>query len=200
MTNGQEHSILPLLKKAVEEMEASGLTTEGIYRPTNHPRHLYENQSEFEDEAGTIVVNFLQTGLLPQLDKCHAHTIAAIVKKLFLMKGSAIPENSRPSFIQAAKDTNDNSDPRALNRAILELPPASRFILAYLIVHLKRVVAQSPKNKMEVEDIAKWMGPTIIGNSTTKSAIENRRYHVSVVTELMKIDDESWAISLENQF
>ena len=62
MTNGQEHSILPLLKKAVEEMEASGLTTKGIYRPTNFPRHLYEKQSEFEDEAGTIVDNFLQTG------------------------------------------------------------------------------------------------------------------------------------------
>lgn len=200
MTNGQEHSILPLLKKAVEEMEASGLTTKGIYRPTNFPRHLYEKQSEFEDEAGTIVVNFLQTGLLPQLDKCHAHTNAAIVKKLFLIKGPAIPKNSRPSFIQAAKDTNDNSDPRALNRAISELPPASQFLLAYLIVHLKRVVAQSAKNMMEAKDMAKWMGPTIIGNSTTKSAIENRRDHVSVVTELMKIDDESWALSLENQF
>merc|ERR1712038_1312001 len=103
--------------------------------------------------GSTIVVNFLQTGLLPQLDKCHAHTNAAIVKKLFLIKGPAIPTNSRPSFIQAAKDTNDNSDPRELNRAISELPPASRFILAYLIVHMKQVVAQSAKNKMEVEDI-----------------------------------------------
>ena len=50
---------------------------------------------------------------------------------------------------------------------------------------------------MEVEDIAMWMGPTIIGNSTTKSATENRRDHVSVVTELMKIEEESWAPRLE---
>ena len=71
-----------------------------------------------------LVVSF--SGRLPQLDKCHAHTIAAIVKKLFSMKGPAIPENSRASFIQAAKDINDNSDPQALNRAISELPPVSQ--------------------------------------------------------------------------
>ena len=67
-----------------------------------------------------LVISF--SGRLPQLDKCHAHTIAAIVKKLFFMK-PAIPKNSRASFIQAAKDINDNSDPQALNRAISELPP-----------------------------------------------------------------------------
>jgi len=185
---------LSLVKKAVEEMEASGLTTKNIYRPPNFPFHHYEKQSEFEDEAGTIVLEFLQTGLLPQLDKCHAHTKAAIVKKLLLIKGPAIPKDFRPSFIKAAKDTNDNSDPQALKQAISELPPDSRAILACLIPHLQRVVAQSPKNWMEVEDIAKCMGPTIIGNSNnpTLSAIENRRVHVSVVTELMKIEEESW--------
>ena len=38
------------------------------------------------------------------------------------------------------------------------------------------------------------MGPTIIGNSNnlSVSAVENRRVHVSVVTELMKIEEESW--------
>ena len=53
---------LSLVKKAVEEMEASGLTTKGIYRPPKFPFHHYEKQSELEDEADTIVDNFLQTG------------------------------------------------------------------------------------------------------------------------------------------
>ena len=51
---------------------------------------------------------------------------------------------------------------------------------------------------MEAKDMAEWMGPTIIGNSPTKSATENRRDHFSVVTELMKIKEESLAVSLEH--
>ena len=77
------------------------------------------------------------SGRLPQLDKCHAHTIAAIVKKLFFMK-PAIPKNSRASFIQAAKDINDNSDPQALNRAISELSPVRQLTKKFFILVLAK--------------------------------------------------------------
>ena len=53
---------LSLVKKAVEEMEASGLTTKNIYRPPDFPFHHYEKQTEFENEADTIVVEFIKTG------------------------------------------------------------------------------------------------------------------------------------------
>lgn len=49
-------------------------------------------------------------------------------------------------------------------QAVSELPQANRDTLAFLMIHLQRV-AQSPNTKMDIANLAKIFGPTIVAHT-----------------------------------
>ena len=51
-------------------------------------------------------------------------------------------------------------------QCVSELPPANRDTLAYLMVHLQKV-AQSPACQMPITNLAKVLGPKIVGHRSS---------------------------------
>ena len=49
-------------------------------------------------------------------------------------------------------------------QAVSELPQANRDTLAFLMIHLQRV-SQSPDTKMDIANLAKVFGPTIVAHT-----------------------------------
>lgn len=70
-----------------------------------------------------------------------------------------IPRSSYGEFLKAADDDDKLTD------AIEELPEPNRDTMAYLCLHLQKVVMNAAQNKMTVENLATVLCPTILGNN-----------------------------------
>lgn len=62
-------------------------------------------------------------------------------------------------------------DDAEMYQAISELPQANRDTLAFLMLHLQRVL-DTPEIRMGVESLSKAIGPSIIGFPTEEPSIQ----------------------------
>jgi Rac GTPase-activating protein 1 len=74
--------------------------------------------------------------------------------------------------VQATGNPDETDGESALMQAIADLPQPNRDTLAYLVLHLKRV-AECRDNKMSISNLAKILGPTVVGYSTADPSNEN---------------------------
>ena len=70
----------------------------------------------------------------------------------------------------------------------------NRDTLAYLVVHLQAVAANSKTNKMNVDNLAMVMGPTLVGNSSSDpmAIMAEAGLQKGVVRGLMAISGDYW--------
>ena len=83
-------------------------------------------------------------------------------------------------------------DDAAMYQAISELPPPNRDTLAFIILHLLMVAANDDKNKMDMNNLAKVMGPTIVGYSSNDpvAIISESEYQLRVMLALLKLSED----------
>ncbi|KAL4701607.1 hypothetical protein H8959_015611 [Pygathrix nigripes] len=95
-------------------------------------------------------------------------------------------KKSRPlgAFFSITEITDEDNSIAAMYQAVGELPQANRDTLAFLMIHLQRV-AQSPHTKMDVANLAKVFGPTIVAH-----AVPNPD---PVVERLLSLPLEYWS-------
>ena len=70
----------------------------------------------------------------------------------------------------------------------------NRDTLAYLVVHLQAVASNSKTNKMNVDNLAMVMGPTLVGNSSSDpmAIMAEAGLQKGVVRGLMAISGDYW--------
>ena len=87
-----------------------------------------------------------------------------MVKKfLRSLKEPVIPLSLWQVFVDAATNPDTTDAEAAMYQAVSELPLPNRDTLAYLIVHLQTIADNSIFNKMDKDNLAVIMGPTILG-------------------------------------
>ncbi|KYO26354.1 rac GTPase-activating protein 1-like [Alligator mississippiensis] len=96
-----------------------------------------------------------------------------------------------PAFLRAA----DLPDAAALCHVVMQLPPANRDTLAFLVLHLLRV-ARSPACKMDRANLARVFGPTLVGYGSADppplTILEDTPRQCKVVDRLLSLPPEFW--------
>ena len=180
-----------LIVHCVNEIEARGLSEVGIYRVPGA-----------ESEVKALREKFLDTRGCPNLAKYEIYTLTGVVKDfLRSLKSPVVPTSMWTVFTQAATNPDVTDGVSQLFQAISEMPQPNRDTLAFLILHLQKV-SESKETKMNVSNLAKVLGPTIVGYSSADLPAEDLMREIAVqastMERLIQIDSDYWNTFITN--
>lgn len=144
-----------VVDKCVREVDARGLSTEGIYRV-----------SGFQEEIDSLRVAFNRDGENADVSAAVYENISVIAGalKLYLrlLPIPLITYDAHPSIIKAVQLPNLREQKKSLKEALTLLLPAHYNTLKYLIFHLARVVEHQKENKMSSQSLSTVFAPTLM--------------------------------------
>ncbi|KAM3872549.1 rac GTPase-activating protein 1 [Diretmus argenteus] len=179
--------IPPLVVHCVNEIEQRGLHETGLYRLSGAERTVKELKEKFL--RGKTVP------LLSKVDDIHA--ITGLLKDFLRnLKEPLVTFRLNRAFMDAAEVADDDNSIALIYQTISDLPQANRDTLAFLAIHLQRV-AQSVDTKMDVSNLARVFGPTIVGhavpNPEPMTILQDTKRQPKVVERLLTLPVEYWS-------
>ncbi|NXL87351.1 RGAP1 protein, partial [Alectura lathami] len=171
----------------VNEIEQRGLREMGLYRISGCDKTVRELKEKF-----------LRSKNIPLLSKVDdIHAICSLLKDFLRnLKEPLLTFRLNKTFMEAAEILDEDNSVAAMYQAVSELPQANRDTLAFLMVHLQRV-AQSPDTKMDVTNLAKIFGPTIVAHAVPDpdpmTLLQDTKRQPRVVERLLLLPMEYWS-------
>ena len=162
-----------LIFHCCNEIEKRGLTEVGLYRVGGSDKEVKQLKE--------LILNS-KSGM-PSLASYEIPVICGVLKEfLKCLDEPLVTAILRNDFIRAAEAKSTDEQVELLNKAVSELPPANRDTLAFLMSHLQKI-SESPACKMPIDNIAKVLAPTIVGEDTE---IVNNQYPVPKMLTLIR--------------
>lgn len=156
------------------EIEKRGLTEVGLYRVGGSDKEIKQLKE--------LILNS-KTGM-PSLASYEIPVICGVLKEfLKCLDEPLITAILRNDFIRAAEAKSPDEQTELLNKAVSELPPANRDTLAFLMAHLQKISESKDVTKMPIENIAKVLAPTIVGEDTE---VVNNQFPVPKMLTLIR--------------
>ncbi|XP_025970100.2 rac GTPase-activating protein 1 isoform X1 [Dromaius novaehollandiae] len=176
-----------IIVHCVNEIEQRGLRETGLYRISGCDKTVKELKEKF--------LRAKNIPLLSKVDDIHA--ICGLLKDfLRSLKEPLLTFQLNKTFMEAAEILDEDNSVAAMYQAIGELPQANRDTLAFLMIHLQRV-AQSPETKMDVANLAKVFGPTIVAHAVPDpdpmTLLQDTKRQPKVVERLLLLPVEYWS-------
>ncbi|XP_039553468.1 rac GTPase-activating protein 1-like isoform X2 [Passer montanus] len=143
-------------------------------------------------------------GALPALSSvADIHVVCGVLKDFLRgLKEPLVTFSLHPAFLRAADIPDDAACDTALRHVVSKLPPANRDTLAFLMLHLLRV-SQSPDCKMDVLNLSRVFGPTLVGyssaNPTPLAIMEDTPRQCKVVARLLSLPPSFWRGFVETE-
>jgi len=174
-----------LIIHCVNEVEARGLSEVGLYRVPGSEKEVKDLKEKFMKGKGC-----------PTLRKYDIHVICGCIKDfLRSLREPLIPPSMWQVFVDAAGNPDSTDGESALYQAISELPQPNRDTLAFIILHLQKV-SSCRETKMPLSNLAKILGPTVLGYSSAEPCPANilAETGMQAVTmeKLINIDSDYW--------
>uniref|UniRef100_A0A663MXR8 Rac GTPase activating protein 1 n=1 Tax=Athene cunicularia TaxID=194338 RepID=A0A663MXR8_ATHCN len=172
-----------LVVQCVTEVERRGLTETGLYRVPGTEQLVREWKRRLLRAGGT----------LPALSSvADIHVVCGVLKDFLRgLKEPLVTFSLHPTFLQAAGEWGSCGGAGVGER----LPPANRDTLAFLMLHLLRV-SRSPDCKMDVLNLSRVFGPTLVGHSsanpTPLTIMEDTPRQCKVLTRLLSLPPDFW--------
>ncbi|NXN91130.1 RGAP1 protein, partial [Rhinopomastus cyanomelas] len=171
----------------VNEIEQRGLRETGLYRVPGCDKTVRELKEKF--------LRSKSVPLLSKVDDIHA--VCGLLKDfLRSLKEPLLTFRLNKTFMEAAEIPDDDNSVAAMYQAVSELPQANRDTLAFLMIHLQRV-AQSPDTKMDVTNLAKVFGPTIVAHAVPDpdpmTLLQDTKRQPKVVERLLLLPVDYWS-------
>ncbi|NXE89028.1 RGAP1 protein, partial [Menura novaehollandiae] len=172
-----------LVVQCVTEVETRGLTETGLYRVPGTEQLVREWKRRLLRAGGALPALSSVTDIHVVCGGPKVREGEGTPFSLTLLPGTAtdIPDD-------AASDT-------ALRHVVSKLPPANRDTLAFLMLHLLRV-SRSPDCKMDVLNLSRVFGPTLVGHSsanpTPLTIMEDTPRQCKVVARLLSLPPSFW--------
>ncbi|XP_036617857.1 rac GTPase-activating protein 1 isoform X2 [Trichosurus vulpecula] len=176
-----------IIVHCVNEIEQRGLNEAGLYRISGCDRTVKELKEKF-----------LRSKTVPLLSKVDdIHAICGLLKDFLRnLREPLLTFRLNKTFIEAAEITDEDNSRAAMYQAIGELPQANRDTLAFLMIHLQRV-AESSSTKMNVANLAKVFGPTIVAhavpNPDPMTILQDTKRQPKVIERLLSLPVEYWS-------
>ncbi|XP_019378380.1 PREDICTED: rac GTPase-activating protein 1-like [Gavialis gangeticus] len=169
-----------LVVRCVHEVESRGLAETGLYRVPGAESLVREWRQKLLRGRGPA-------GRVPDV-----HVACGVLKDFLRgLREPLVTFRLHPAFLRAA----DLPDAAALCHVVMQLPPANRDTLAFLMLHLLRV-ARSPACKMDRANLARVFGPTLVGygsaNPPPLTILEDTPRQCKVVDRLLSLPPEFW--------
>ncbi|KAJ7317868.1 hypothetical protein JRQ81_004030 [Phrynocephalus forsythii] len=170
----------------VNEIEQRGLHETGLYRISGCDRTVKDLKEKF-----------LRGKTMPLLSKVEdIHAICGLLKDFLRnLKEPLLTFRLNKTFMEAAEIMDEDNSVAAMYQAIGELPQANRDTLAFLMLHLQRV-AQSPDTKMDISNLSKVFGPTIVGHAVPDpdpmTLLQDTKRQPKVVERLICLPTRYW--------
>ncbi|NXP91617.1 RGAP1 protein, partial [Passerina amoena] len=176
-----------IIVHCVNEIEQRGLHETGIYRISGCDKTVRELKEKF--------LRGKSIPLLSKVDDIHA--ICGLLKDfLRSLKEPLLTFRLNKTFMEAAEIQDEDNSIAAMYQAVGELPQANRDTLAFLMVHLQRV-AQSPDTKMDISNLAKVFGPTIVAHAVPDpdpmTLLQDTKRQPKVVERLLLLPMDYWS-------
>uniref|UniRef100_A0A667XQ52 Rac GTPase-activating protein 1 n=1 Tax=Myripristis murdjan TaxID=586833 RepID=A0A667XQ52_9TELE len=171
----------------IKEIEHRGLHEVGLYRISGTERLV----KELKDKL-------LRGKTLPSLSKVEDINVITGVLKDFLRN---LPEplltfHLNKAFMDTAEIPDDDNSLAMLYRAISELPQPNRDTLACLMIHLQKV-SQCVDTKMDVNNLARVFGPTLVGhavpNPDPMTILQDTSRQPRIIERLLSIPSSYWS-------
>ncbi|XP_058869485.1 rac GTPase-activating protein 1 [Acipenser ruthenus] len=176
-----------LVVHCVSEIEQRGLRETGLYRVSGCDRTVKELKEKF-----------LRGKTVPLLSKVDdVHAICSLLKDFLRnLKEPLLTSRLNRPFMDAAEISDDDNSIAAIYQTISELPQPNRDTLAFLVIHLQRV-AQSPDTKMDISNLSKVFGPTIVGHAVPDpdpmTILNDTKRQPKVMVRLLCLPVEYWS-------
>ncbi|NXH67632.1 RGAP1 protein, partial [Hydrobates tethys] len=176
-----------IIVHCVNEIEQRGLHEMGLYRISGCDKTVRELKEKF--------LRGKNIPLLSKVDDIHA--ICGLLKDfLRSLKEPLLTFRLNKTFMEAAEISDEDNSVAAMYQAVGELPQANRDTLAFLMTHLQRV-AQSPETKMDVTNLAKVFGPTIVAHAVPDpdpmTLLQDTKRQPKVVERLLLLPMDYWS-------
>ncbi|NXN27251.1 RGAP1 protein, partial [Nycticryphes semicollaris] len=203
-----------LVVQCVTEVETRGLTETGLYRVPGAEQLVREWKRRLLWAGGAL------PGLSSVAD---IHVVCGVLKDFLRgLKEPLVTFSLHPAFLQAAGERgfqgwggkgeegllfpqhsslvpsdipDDAACDTALRHVVSKLPPANRDTLAFLMLHLLRV-SHSPDCKMDVLNLSRVFGPTLVGHSSANPTplviMEDTPRQCKVVARLLSLPPDFW--------
>ncbi|KAL0818400.1 hypothetical protein ABMA28_008872 [Loxostege sticticalis] len=168
-------STLPfVVRKCVNEIEARGMDSEGIYRV-----------SGFADEIEALKMAFDKDGEAADLSVYSNINVIAGTLKLYLrlLPVPLITYEVHPKLVQAIQTKTVASQIAMLRECLDLLPPAHFNCLQYMVQHLHRVSQQAEVNKMSAHNLSTVFAPTLVA---TPPAITDLAFEIRALQALIE--------------
>ncbi|XP_059190176.1 rac GTPase-activating protein 1 [Centropristis striata] len=178
--------IPPLVVHCVSEIEQRGLHEAGLYRLSGADRTVKELKEKF-----------LRSKTVPVLSKVDdIHAITGLLKDFLRnLKEPLLTFRLNRTFMEAAEVTDDDNSIALMYQTVGDLPQPNRDTLSFLVLHLKRV-ADSLDTKMNISNLARVFGPTIVGhavpNPDPMTILQDTKRQPKVVERLLALPVEYW--------
>ncbi|NXS61723.1 RGAP1 protein, partial [Brachypteracias leptosomus] len=176
-----------IIVHCVNEIEQRGLQETGLYRVPGCDKMVRELKEKF-----------LRGKSIPLLSKVSdIHAICGLLKDFLRnLKEPLLTFRLNKTFMEAAEIPDEGNSIAAMYQAVAELPQANRETLAFLMVHLQRV-AQSPETKMDITNLAKVFGPTIVAHAVPDpdpmTLLQDTKRQPKVVERLLMLPMDYWS-------
>ncbi|OWK63182.1 Rac GTPase-activating protein 1, partial [Lonchura striata] len=183
-----------LVVQCVTEVETRGLTETGLYRVPGAEQLVREWKRKLLRAGGT----------LPALSSVSdIHVVCGVLKDFLRgLKEPLVTFSLHPAFLRAADIPDNAASDTALRHVVSKLPPANRDTLAFLMLHLLRV-SHSPDCKMDVLNLSRVFGPTLVGyssaNPTPLAIMEDTPRQCKVVARLLSLPPSFWKGFVETE-
>ncbi|XP_068454702.1 rac GTPase-activating protein 1 [Clinocottus analis] len=180
--------MIPLLVvHCVSEIEQRGLHEAGLYRLSGADRTVKELKEKF-----------LRSKTVPVLSKVDDINAVTGLLKDFLrnLKEPLLTFRLNRTFMEAAEVSDEDNSVALMYQTISDLPQPNRDTLAFLVLHLQRVAA-SLDTKMNISNLARVFGPTLVGhavpNPDPMTILQDTKRQPAVVERLLGLPADYWS-------
>ncbi|XP_048340861.1 rac GTPase-activating protein 1-like isoform X2 [Sphaerodactylus townsendi] len=183
-----------LVVQCVSQVENRGLQEMGLYRVSGAEPVVREWKNKLLHSRGAAL----------SLDQvADVHVICGILKDfLRSLKEPLVTFYLHSAFLHAADIPDETTRHTALCHVMMKLPLANRDTLAFLMLHLHRVI-DSPECRMDQHSLACIFGPTLVGHSIPNPSpvtiMEDTPRQIQVVAQLLALPLEFWKRFVEEE-
>ncbi|XP_023276283.1 rac GTPase-activating protein 1-like [Seriola lalandi dorsalis] len=175
-----------LITQCVSEIERRGLEERGLYRVPGGERLVRELRDRFIQGKTPLVLSRVQD----------VHVLCGLLKDfLRRLKEPLITFRLHRTFMEASELTDEDNSSAIIYQAIAELPKANRDTLAFLMLHLHKVM-KSPQCQMDQNNLARVFGPTIVGHGMSEPSpttiMRDTNTQPKVICRLLSLSEDYW--------
>ncbi|XP_072547794.1 rho GTPase-activating protein 35 [Salminus brasiliensis] len=168
-----ERPIPLFIEKCIRYIEATGLSTEGIYRVSGNKAEMESMQRQFDQDPSLDLVE----------KDMSVNTVAGAMKSFFSeLPDPLVPYNMQVDLVEAFKINDREQRLHTMKDVLRRFPRENYDVFKYVISHLNKVSQNSRLNLMTSDNLSICFWPTLMRpDFTTMDALTATRTYQTII-------------------